>query len=154
MHRYGNLCLMLQYFAPALVPLAPKRKQGHCTLAPVWSRSSWLTSRGPREVCLALISLPLVSLPSEAAPEEVLCRVPRKAWPLATVLNASLMKMGRTGLVAQPRRGPQAGRSGDPRSQNADNNFPWLNPLIEIDSFIKTSKLCIKNRICLKQDSL
>ena len=32
--------------------------------------------------------------------------------------------------------------------------FPWLNPLIEIDSFIKTSKLCIKNRICLKQNSL
>ena len=32
--------------------------------------------------------------------------------------------------------------------------FPWLNPLIEIGSFIKTSKLCIKNRICLKQDSL
>ena len=32
--------------------------------------------------------------------------------------------------------------------------FPWLNPLIGIDSFIKTSKLCIKNRICLKQDSL
>ena len=32
--------------------------------------------------------------------------------------------------------------------------FPWLNPLIEIDSFIKTSKQCIKNRICLKHDSL
>ena len=32
--------------------------------------------------------------------------------------------------------------------------FPWLNPLIGIDSFIKTSKLCIKNRICLKQNSL
>ena len=32
--------------------------------------------------------------------------------------------------------------------------FPWLHTLIEIDSFIKTSKLCIKNRICLKQDSL
>ena len=28
--------------------------------------------------------------------------------------------------------------------------FSWLNPLIGIDSFIKTSKLCIKNRICLK----
>ena len=28
--------------------------------------------------------------------------------------------------------------------------FSWLNPLIEIDSFIKTSKLCIKNRICQK----
>ena len=32
--------------------------------------------------------------------------------------------------------------------------FQWINPLIEIDSFIKTSKQCIKNRICLKQDSL
>ena len=32
--------------------------------------------------------------------------------------------------------------------------FPWLNPLIEIDSFIKTSKLCIKNRICQKKNSL
>ena len=32
--------------------------------------------------------------------------------------------------------------------------FPWLNPLIEIDSFIRTSKLCIKNRICLKQNTL
>ena len=31
------------------------------TLAPAWSQSSWLTSRGPREVCLALISPPLVS---------------------------------------------------------------------------------------------
>ena len=33
-------------------------------------------------------------------------------------------------------------------------DFPWLNPLIEIDSFIKTNKLCIKNRICQKQNSL
>ena len=32
--------------------------------------------------------------------------------------------------------------------------FPWLNPLIKMDSFIKTSKLCIKNRICQKQNSL
>ena len=32
--------------------------------------------------------------------------------------------------------------------------FPWLNSLIEIDGFIKTSKLCIKNRICQKQNSL
>ena len=32
--------------------------------------------------------------------------------------------------------------------------FPWLNPLIQIDRFIKTSKLCIKNRICQKQNSL
>ena len=71
----------------------------------------------------ALISPPLASKPSEAAPEEVLCHPPREAWPLARVLNALSMKMGRTGLLAQPRRGPQAGKSGDPRSQNADNGL-------------------------------
>ena len=32
--------------------------------------------------------------------------------------------------------------------------FSWLNPLLEIDRFIKTSKLCIKNRIWQKQNSL
>ena len=51
---------------------------------------------------------------------EVLCRPPREAWPLARVLNALLMKMGRTGLLAKPRRGLQAGKSGDPRSQDVD----------------------------------
>ena len=54
-----------------------------CALAPAWSRSSWLTSREPREVCLALISPPLASQPGEAALEEVLCHPPREAWPLA-----------------------------------------------------------------------
>ena len=33
-----------------------------------------------------------------------------------------LMKMGRTSLPAKPCRGPQAGKSGDPRSQNADSS--------------------------------
>ena len=56
-------------------------------LAPAWSRSSWLTSREPREVCLALISPPLASLSGEAAPEEVLHHPPHEAWPLARVLN-------------------------------------------------------------------
>ena len=65
-------------------------------LAPAWCRASWLTSREPHEVCPALISLLLVSQPGEAAPEEVLCRPPREAWPLARVLDALLMKMGRT----------------------------------------------------------
>ena len=41
---------------------------------------------------------------------------------LARVLNASSMKMGRIDLLAQPRRGPQAGKSGDPRSQNTDSS--------------------------------
>ena len=45
-------------------------------LAPAWCHSSWLTSREPREVGPALISLLLVSQPGEAAPEEVLCRSP------------------------------------------------------------------------------
>ena len=38
------------------------------------------------------------------------------------VLNVLLVKMGRTGLLAQPRRGLQAGKSGDPHSQNADSS--------------------------------
>ena len=37
-------------------------------------------------------------------------------------LDSLLMKMDRTGLLAKPRRGPQAGKSGDPRSQNADSS--------------------------------
>ena len=83
------------------------------------------TSRGAP--CLDLSALP--SHPGEAAPEEVLRRPPREAWPLARVLSALLMKMGRTGLLAEPRRGPQAGMSGDPRSQNADS-LPWENSFI------------------------
>ena len=91
-------------------------------LVPAWSRSSRLTSRGPREVFPALISPPLASLLGEAAPEEVLRHPPREAWPLARVLNALSMKRGRTDLPAQPRHGPQAGKSGDPHSQNADSS--------------------------------
>ena len=71
-------------------------------------------SREPREVFPALISLLLAILPGEAAPEEVLGRPPREAWPLARVLNALSMKMGRTGLLAKPRRGPQAASLGTP----------------------------------------
>ena len=57
-----------------------------------------------------MISPLLVSLPSVAAPEEVLGRPPREAWPLARVLNALSMKMGRTGLLAKPRHGPRRPR--------------------------------------------
>ena len=73
-------------------------------------------SQEPHEVRPALISLLLTRQPGEAAPEEVLRRPPREAWSLARVSNALLMKMGRTGLLAQRRRGPQAGKSGDPCS--------------------------------------
>ena len=37
-------------------------------------------------------------------------------------LECLLVKMGRTGPLAEPRRGPQAGKSGDPHSQNADSS--------------------------------
>src|SRR3954464_4279636 len=57
----------------------------------------------------------------EAAPEEKLRHPPREAWPLVRVLSLVLMKMGRAGPPFEPRRRPQAGKSGDPRSQNADN---------------------------------
>ena len=39
-------------------------------------------------------------------------------------LKCLLVKVGRTGPLAEPRHGSQAGKSGDPRSQNADKyNF-------------------------------
>ena len=69
-----------------------------------------------------MIYPPLVSLPGEAALEEVLHRPPREAWPLARVLNVFLMKVGHIDLPAQPRRGPQAGKSGDPCSQITDSS--------------------------------
>ena len=34
-----------------------------------------------------------------------------------------LMKTGRAGAPFEPRRRPQAGKSGDPRSQNADSDL-------------------------------
>ena len=37
-------------------------------------------------------------------------------------LECSLMRMGRIGLLVEPRHGPQAGKSGDPRSQNIDSS--------------------------------
>ena len=37
-------------------------------------------------------------------------------------LESVLVKMGHTGLLAEPHRGPQAGKSGDPRSQNTDSS--------------------------------
>ena len=39
-------------------------------------------------------------------------------------LELELMKMGRAGPPLEPRRRPQAGKSGDPRSQNTDSS-PW-----------------------------
>ena len=37
-------------------------------------------------------------------------------------LEFLLVKMGRMGPLVEPHRGPQAGKSGDPRSQNTDSS--------------------------------
>ena len=37
-------------------------------------------------------------------------------------LECLLVKMGHMGPLAEPRRGPRAGESGDPHSQNADSS--------------------------------
>ena len=39
-------------------------------------------------------------------------------------LEFVLVKMGRAGPPFEPRRRPQAGKSGDPRPQNTDKNNP------------------------------
>ena len=62
-----------------------------------------------------------MSLPGEAVHEEALCCPPREAWPLARVLSLALMKMGLTGPPCEPRRRLQAGKFGDPCSQNANS---------------------------------
>ena len=53
-------------------------------------------------------------------------------------LECLLVKMGRTGPLAEPRRGPQAGKSGDPRSQNADILYQ-----IGTRSSLNTSSTCV-----------
>ena len=89
-------------------------------LAPARLQSSWLASLEPREVSLALISPPLASQPGEAAPRGGLASSASRGLAPREGLECLLMKMGRTGPLVEPRRGPQAGKSGDPRSQNAD----------------------------------
>ena len=50
--------------------------------------------------------------------------MPSASWGLAPRegLECLLVKMGRTGPLAEPHRGPQAGKSGDPRSQDVDSS--------------------------------
>ena len=51
-------------------------------------------------------------------------------------LEGLLVKMGRTGPLVEPRRGPQAGKSGDPRSKNADTMGP---PAAKLQGFLPVS---------------
>ena len=92
------------------------------SLAPAWPWSSWLTSWEPHEVPLTLISLLLVSQPSEAAPEEVLVSSASRGLAPQEGLESLLVKIGRTRPPVEPRRGRQGGKSGDPRSQDADSS--------------------------------
>src|SRR3954470_3459519 len=86
-------------------------------LAPAWNPwSSWLASWAPREVPhLDLSASPRASLRKP-------CLRKRRVVRLARVLNLVLMKMGHVGPPLEPRHRPQAGKSGDPRSQNTDSS--------------------------------
>ena len=55
-------------------------------------------------------------------------------------LECLLVKMGRTGPPVEPRRGPQAGNSGDPRSQDADSVIEdqWEGP--EVKNHLEVAK--------------
>ena len=101
-------------------------------MAPAWPWSSRLTSRVPREVPFAEISPLLGSQPSEAAPEEVLASSASRGLAPREGLELLLVKPGRTGPLVEPRRGPQAGKSGYPRYQNTDKvaflKTPGMNP--------------------------
>ena len=44
------------------------------------------------------------------------CRPPREG------LELLLLKLGRTGMLTEPHRGPQAGKSGYPRCEDADSS--------------------------------
>ena len=48
-------------------------------------------------------------------------------------LECLLVKMGRTGPLVEPRRGPQAGKSGDPRSQDADSGSIVISKVFSVD---------------------
>ena len=94
-------------------------------LAPAWPWSSWIMSREPREVHPALISPLLGSQPSEAAPTEVLVSLASRGLAPREGLELLLLKLGRTGPLMEPRHGSQAGKSGHPRSQDADRTL-WV----------------------------
>ena len=107
---------------PVLAPFAPKGKQGQCAgRRPPGPRSSWLASRAPREVpCLDLSAssrarlrrlllrkLPVVR-PARLGPS-------RGSW-------VCVDEDGPCWAPFEPRRRPRAGKSRDPRSQNADSS--------------------------------
>ena len=56
-------------------------------------------------------------------------------------LGCFLVKMGRTGPLVEPRRGPQAGKGGDPCSQNADSS-PWAQGALGLGFDVKPKGKC------------
>jgi hypothetical protein len=60
--------------------------------------------------------------PGEPLPLEVLTLSASRGSAPREGLGGSLMKMGHTKLVKEPRPGPQADKSGYPGSQNADSS--------------------------------
>ena len=60
-------------------------------------------------------------------------------------LGSVLMKMGRAGPLLKPRRRPQAGKSGDPRSQNVDSS-PRAQGALELGFEAKPKGKCGASR--------
>ena len=90
-------------------------------LAPAWHRSSWLTSREPREVCPALIS-PLREPAWLGYSRGGLALSASRGLDPREGLGCLVDEDGPYGLLAWPCCGPQAVMSRDPRSQNADSS--------------------------------
>ena len=99
--------------------------------------------------CLALVVMAYVTGTSRGSPcldlsaprEPSLVRLPPRrscVVHLARVLSVLLMKMGRTRPLVDPRREPQAGKSGDPRSQNADTRVGERG---NFKNFLRTRKI-------------
>ena len=96
--------------------------QAGACLAPAWTRSSWLASWAPREVPRLDLSASSRASLTRPCPRKLPVVAPRGLAPREG-LELVLMKMSHAGPPLEPRRRPQEGKSGDPRSQNADRQF-------------------------------
>ena len=116
--------------------------QAGARLAPAWLWSSWLASRAPHELpCLDISASSRASLMRPFLRKLPVVR-PARLGP-SRGLELVLMKMGRTRPPLEPRCRPQAGKSGYPSSQNADNDdlHPVALPVLVL--LLQNGNLCL-----------
>src|SRR3954471_5697331 len=118
LHRNGCLCLIL---SPALAPFAPKRKGRRYA---GWRPSGALGRHGLRHGHLVRYPTLISPPPREPARLRKLCVVrPARLGP-SRGSSVYVEEDGPCWAPFEPRHRPQAGKSGDPRSQNADSSPP------------------------------